>query len=302
MELRHLKSFLVLAEELHFTSAAKRLRVAQPALSKHIQELEAEMQVTLFERSSRRVLLTAAGVAFRDALQPALEALDEAQLAARRISSRQAGLLRIGFVGSLTHPLLPTLLSEFRELHPAVELVLDEQTPAQQLQRLIDHDLDIAFPGMTDPERRQRFQTETLFEERLFVALPQRHNLASRPRLRLSELKNQPLVITSRHGSPMAQHWLVNMCRQEGFEPEVGFEVDRAATVLHYVAAGLGLAVFPEQISRSGFSGVAFVPVTKTTPRFRYTVAWRSSGLGEAGQLFLDLGRKIAARFADLKS
>ncbi len=274
MELRHLKTFLTVAEELHFSRAAKRLHVAQPALSRTISDLEFEMGVQLLSRNSRGVTLTEAGEVFlkrvRRILSDTREAVGEAQARARG----ETGTLRIGFIGTLSHALLPNLLQIYRAQFPAVELALRELGPTQQRQEILAGNLDCGFIGLGFSQRDPELETVIAGEESLQVALPGQHRFAKRKSLRLIDLKQEKFYFTARVNAPVFNPWLIGLCRDAGFEPMIALEVERSATVLNYVAAGFGVAIFPSQIAQIATSGVQFIRLSGKLPRYQYHLAW----------------------------
>ncbi|TAG08297.1 MAG: LysR family transcriptional regulator [Verrucomicrobia bacterium] len=274
MELRHLRTFLAVAEELHFSRAAARMHVAQPALSRTIADLEEEMAVLLVERNSRAVALTEAGTLFLERVRQILVDTDDAVEAAQRRARGETGTLRIGFIGTLSQDLLPRLLHFYRERFPAVDLVLRELGPSQQRQEIIAGKLDCGFLGMTLSNRDAELEMVTVAEESLVAALPESHGLALRKVLRLADLRHESFYLTARSNAPIFNPWLIQLCRDAKFEPCVTQEIDRAATVLNYVAAGFGISVFPAQIAKLATTGVRFVPLSGKLQRYPYKLAW----------------------------
>lgn len=295
MELRHLRCFAAIAEEGGFSKAARRLCVAQPALSRTIRDLEGEIGARLFERDGRPVRLTGAGEVFLDRARLVLAEAARAVEEARRAAAGEAGRLSVAFIGTLGQEYLPGLLQSYRERVPGVALELHEMSPGEQLLRLSDGTVDVGFLGMADEEPGAPLRIECLFEEPLVAAVPAGHRLAKRRSLDLSLLKGEPFLLTARRQSPAYNHWLLGLCRKAGFEPEIVREVDRAATVLTFIAAGFGVSVFPAQIARHPVPGVAFIPSAPDTPRYRYCVGSRRADQSEAARLFLELARSRAA-------
>src|SRR5262245_26825869 len=193
MELRHLRYFVVVAEELHFRRAAERLHMSQPPLSQQIRALEAEVGATLLLRNQRKVELTAAGAAFLERAREILAAVEDAALEARRVQRGEVGRLAIGFVGSAMYSFVPDLLRAFRERYPDIQLRLQELGTSEQLRQLENGRLDVGF--MRTPSTRPELRAETVLEERVVAALPDAHPLAARARLRLTDLEGQPLVL-----------------------------------------------------------------------------------------------------------
>jgi LysR family transcriptional regulator, benzoate and cis,cis-muconate-responsive activator of ben and cat genes len=275
MELRHLRYYRAVGEELSFTRAAARLRVAQSAVSAQIRDLENELGVLLLERSRRRVQLTAAGAAFLEASSRILRSVEESSRQARRIGNAGYGSLAIGFIGSQSHEWMPRVLKQFRSKFPEVEVSLTEMHPSQQLEALLDRRLDVGLVGPIYGKPPSGLYLECFAEESPVAGMPTDHPLARKPAIALSELRNEPFIFTSERNSPNYRSWISSMCDRAGFNPRVVQEVDRARTGVQYVAAGFGISIFAEHISRLPAPGVRFVPLAPPVQKMRYGVAWR---------------------------
>jgi DNA-binding transcriptional LysR family regulator len=275
MELRHLRYFQAVADELSFTRAATRLRVAQSAVSAQIQDLEAELGVLLLERSRRRVRLTAAGQAFNEAAERILRSVQEASRQARRIGQGEYGVLAVGFIGSQSHEWMPRVLKRFRAKYPEVEVTLTEMHPSQQLEALLARTVDVGLVGPIDGKPPPGLYLEAFSEESTVVGLPSDHRFARLPKVSLAQLKDESFVLTSEKNSPNYRSLISRMCERAGFVPRVVQEVDRARTGVQYVAAGFGISIFAEHISRLPTPGVRFVPLSSPVQKMRYGIAWR---------------------------
>jgi len=277
MELRHLRYFLAVAEELNFRRAAARLHLAQPPLSTQVRQLEEELGVRLLERDSHRVALTAAGQVFLENCRRILRDTDDAVDAARRAARGETGRLAIGFVASLSQGVLPAVLRAYRQRYPDVLLTLAEMDSSQQIEALAARRLDLGFVGLGLPRETPDLEMTVVAEERLVAALPQEHPLVRRPRktLPLRLLANERFYLASRTNAPIFNPWLIVLCQQAGFQPNVVLETDRPATLLSYVAAGFGVTILPAQFSRLVTPGVVFVPLARPVPGYRYCAAWR---------------------------
>jgi DNA-binding transcriptional LysR family regulator len=275
MELRHLRYFKAVANELNFTRAASRLRVAQSAVSSQIQDLENELGVVLLERSRRRVTLTAAGEAFVEASERILRSVEDASRQARRIGHGEYGTLAVGFIGSQSHEWMPRVLKRFRAKYPEVEVTLMEIHPSQQLEALLARTLDVGLVGPISGKPPPGLRLECFSEEWPFVGMPNDHRFARLPKVALAQLKDEPFIFTSEKNSPNYRSLIARMCEQAGFVPKVVQEVDRARTGVQYVAAGFGISIFAEHISRLPAPGVRFVPLSPPVQKMRYGIAWR---------------------------
>jgi DNA-binding transcriptional LysR family regulator len=275
MELRHLRYFKAVADELNFTRAASRLRVAQSAVSSQIQDLENELGVVLLERSRRRVTLTAAGEAFVQASERILRSVEDASRQARRIGHGEYGTLAVGFIGSQSHEWMPRVLKRFRAKYPEVEVTLMEIHPSQQLEALLARTLDVGLVGPISGKPPPGLRLECFSEEWPFVGMPNDHRFARLPKVALAQLKDEPFIFTSEKNSPSYRSLISRMCERAGFVPRVVQEVDRARTGVQYVAAGFGISIFAEHISRLPAPGVRFVPLSGPVQKMRYGIAWR---------------------------
>src|ERR1700739_1487132 len=275
MELRHLRYFIAVAEELSFTRAAAVLHVAQSAVSAQIRLLEDSVGVMLLERNSRRVELTGAGRAFLLGVKKIVADLDEVTRLTRRIGRAETGHLAIGFIGAQSHGWMPLVLRRFRQKPPEVEVTLTEMVPSAQLEALSSHRLDVGLVGAIDGKSPAGLQVECIVEEEPLVGVPSDHALADRPFVRLRQLKDEGFILTSRENAPSFRSWLARLCQRAGFTPRVVQEVDRARTAVPYVAAGFGISIFGEHICRQPAPGVKFISLRPAAQKIRYGVAWR---------------------------
>jgi DNA-binding transcriptional LysR family regulator len=290
MELRHLKTFRAVAEELHFSRAAAKLNVAQPALSRTMMDLESEMGVRLVDRNSRGVALTEAGSVFLERVKRILDDTQTAVSEAQRRSRGETGILRIGFIGTLSFELLPRLLRVYRAAFPAVDLILRELGPTQQRSEILAGTLDCGFIGLTSENRDTDLEMVLAAEDSLVAALPDTHRLAGNKAVRLIELRDESFYLTARSNAPAFNPWVIGLCQNAGFEPQVSFEVDRSATVLNYIAAGFGVSVFPSRIAAMATPGVVFLPLADLLPTYHYKLAWAR---GNTNRRISDFARMV---------
>ena len=292
MELRHLRYFTAAAEELSFRRAAERLHVSQPALSVQIRQLEEELGATLLDRDRHHVALTAAGKVFLDHAHRLLRAADEAVRAAGRAARGETGRLAIGFIAQLSYEWLPTVLRNFRKRHPDVEISLTELTPTRQIEELLDRRLDLGIIGLGLPTPHDELEVSVMGHERLIVALPLDHPMATRRTIALADLAREKFIFTARVDAPAYSPWLLALCQRAGFEPEIALETDRSPSALNYVAAGFGVAIFPAQIGRLAMPLIRFVPLDRSTPEYQLSVAWRKDNRSPALERFLATARQ----------
>ncbi len=273
MEFRHLRYFLALAEELHFGRAAQRLAITQPPLSLNIQQLEASVGARLFDRDSKGVRLTAAGLAFRESAQALLAQADEARLLAREIEAGAIGRLRVGFVGSVLFRGLPQWLEAYHASHPRIDVALNELNSQEQIDALMHEELDLGF--VHTQRVPAGLQTLLVHAEPFRCCVPAGHALARRRKVSLLELRDEPFVLFSRQASPDYYTRIIEMCGAQGFYPRVRHEVRHWLSVVSLVSQGMGVSVVPAPLERSGMAGAAFRPLAEATPPSEVYCVWK---------------------------
>ena len=246
MELRQIKYFAALAEELSFTRAAKKLHVSQPPLSFQIASLEAELGTRLFDRTSRSVNLSEAGKAFLPHAKAILARLDDARDHVQRVAAGLEGRVQVGLAGSHFLGRFPAFIQQFRRLRPAIEVALHEMTPAEHLRALRDGRLDVSVSR--NPLNDGHISAALLWQDPVVVALPPEHRLATRRRLNLGQLKDEDFVFLRLDSSSFAKR-LYEACVQTGFTPRIAQQVVEVQAALNLVAAGLGVALVPASMA-----------------------------------------------------
>ncbi len=274
MELRHLKYFVAVAEEMHFGRAAKRLHIAQPPLSQQIMNLEDELGIKLFDRTRRAIQMTDAGIYFLKEAQQLLLHVEQAAETARRIYRGQAGRLIVGFVGSVIHTFLPEGLRVFRERFPDVELVLQELNTAEQIKSLHARRIDVGF--LYQAAKDSLLTSQLLTQAPLMVALPKKHPLSGRKSLHIGELAREPFIANTRSSEPVVRDAFISMCHSAGFSPRIAQEAGHVHTVLGLVASGLGACILPDFIKNIRRPGVQYIPLAGSPPSVKLAVVWRS--------------------------
>lgn len=264
VELRHLRYFRAVAEELHFGRAAERLHIAQPPLSQQIRQLERELGVALLLRTTRSVELTAAGQAYLLRAVKILDAVDDAGEQARRIAGGTEGQLAVGCVGSATYSLLPRLVRALGDSLPDVEVsVRGEMLAPAQLAALATGEIDLAL--LRPPVQQPGVRAEVVRRDRLLVALPADHRLADNDVLTIADLRDEYFIAHAGHGRSVMNNVLNAVCADAGFIPRVRHEVMETSTLVTLVAAGLGVAVVPDPTAALDIAGVRFVALVPET-------------------------------------
>jgi DNA-binding transcriptional LysR family regulator len=292
MEFRHLRCFLVLADELHFGRAAKRLSMTQPPLSLNIQQLEASVGARLFDRNSRGVQLTAAGQALVPRAQALMEQAGAAMREAREVAQGVVGSLQVGFAGTVLYRGLPQILKRFHTQHPQLRLVLREMSSSDQLVDLMHDRLDAGF---VHTPRVGSGLSQVLVSRQAFVAcLPATHALGRRRSIAPVELAGQPFVAISRAVSPDYHDRILGLCADHGFVPEVRFELRHWLSVVSLVAQGLGISMVPEALAMAGLPDVRFVRLKGDTPAYDTRCLWKTGREQAALGAFLSAVRAFA--------
>ena len=261
MELRLMRYFVAVAEELHFGRAAARLHMAQPPLSQQIRLLEAGLGVELLRRTTRKVELTAAGVAYLDRVRSVLWEVEDAAREVRRVAAGTEGRLVVGCVGSATYSLLPALARRLREELPRVDFSFrGEMLAPAQVEALVARNIDLAL--LRPPVDSSEIELRTLRHDKLIVALPEGHRLSGRKRIKVSDLRDEDFIMHAGQGRSVMSGVVASLCQDAGFVPRVRQEVAETSTMVTFVAAGLGVAIVPEPVSALGVPGATFRPLT----------------------------------------
>ena len=272
VELRHLRSFVVAAEELHVGRAAARLHLTQPSLSRQIAALERDVGVPLFTRIRRRFGLTPAGEIFLSAAREITRRADEAARDAQRAHRGELGTLRLGFVQSATFEALPRLLAAFRVAHPDVTLEVEAMTTIRQVAALRAGRLDIGLlrPPISEPE----LTTRVISRDSLVVALPGGHPLARRKRVALASLADESFVLYTRAFGPSVQDAIIGHCLAAGFSPRIIQEAADVQTIVSLVAAGLGVSLLIAPTPPTAERAVVYRPISDDLPSWELALAW----------------------------
>lgn len=275
VDLGRLRSFVVVAEELHVRRAAERLHMTQPPLSRQLQRLERELGVELFLRSRRGISLTAAGTALLPEARALLAGADRAATVARDAAEGRHGTLRIGFVGSASFSLLPRVLRRYREQAPDVRLVLEERTTAAQLRELRAGRLDVGLG--TQPQAAPDLVVEPIGREPLVAIVAAGHRLAGEQRISLAALAGEPFVLYPRGEGPGMHDLTLGLCAEAGFTPEISQEAVQMATIVSLVAGGLGVSVVPAAVAALRRDDVRYLELEEQTAAITTVVAYRES-------------------------
>lgn len=274
MEFRHLRYFVMVAEELHFGRAASRLNIAQPALSQQIRQLESELGFSLFERDKHRVELTSAGRVFLDEARLILIHVQQARAAAERAYLGASGRIVIGFVGSATYHIVP-LLQEYRALFPLVHIVLHQMKTIEQLQALHEKRIDVGIIRPTNTS--SEIELERIHKEAFIVALPSNHRLVKKNTLTIRDLTKEPFILTQFHPGSSYYGSVMQCCYEAGFRPNVVLEAPEILTIVAFVAARMGIALVPESFEAQQNVGVVYRKIQDDIKLLELAIAWRTN-------------------------
>lgn len=294
IDLRQLRYFVAVAEELHFGRAAARLHIAQPSLSRAIRDLESALGVQLLVRTKRSVQLTEAGLTLLDEAPPALEAVEHCLVRTRRVGSGELGELSVAFLPSVTGVLIPQLVTAFRTARPDVHLQLREMLDDPLLAALMSGRVDVGI--LRSRANDEGLSFEPLVDDPVHVVLPLGHPLAARKRLAYRDLRDESFVLWPRSQSREGYDSVIEGCRKAGFAARVVQECAHPYTTLGLVAAGAGVSVL-SGLFRSFRSDVAFVPLS--IPRGTIYLGWRSGSPSPARDALVDLVRRGGAGLLD---
>lgn len=288
VELRHLRYFVAVAEELHFGRAAERLHVAQPAVSQQIRRLEKEIGLRLLARSSRGVSLTEAGRAFLTDARASLDHSERAVREARKVASGESGCVRVGLVGSATHGVLTGVMGPFRERFPGVSLAPFEMSTIPQLEALRGGRLDAGFLYLPPNRGSEDLEVETFAQESLVAVLPASHPLAASRRVALGEMSREPFVVVDRALEPVWNERSWDACKKgTGFAPDVAAETADLSVALGLVAAGVGVALLPASVRDLKNGGIVYRELAPPAPTVELCVARARTSLSPAAGTFL---------------
>jgi DNA-binding transcriptional LysR family regulator len=248
MELRHLRYFQAVAEELSFSRAAKRLHVAQPALSRAIKQLEHTLGAEVLERSRHHVRVTPAGAVLLREIAVLLQQLEEVSRRVRRTAAGEEGELRLGYIGPPTQPFLGRLLHEYRRRYPLVSIHLEERTPERVWEMVARGRLSAALTRPVLAHKALGLRTILLREERLGIVVPSGHSLAQRRSVPWNTLAREPLIVLARREGIGLHDAVIAGCRQAGVTPRLAHTPSLIGTVMSYVEAGAGIGVVTESV------------------------------------------------------
>jgi DNA-binding transcriptional LysR family regulator len=284
MELRHLRYFVAVADEMNFTRAAEKLRLAQPSLTRQIHNLEAELGVQLLDRTKNQVSLTQEGTSFLVDARRLVALSLESMKSVQRVSRGESGQLNLGYLVRFNFGLLPTTLASFYLACPNMAANLFDMSPAEQLSALEARRIDLGFMGLRPPatsKNMKSLQWECVAQHPVVVVLPENHPLAAKQSIKIAELRTQFFVAMSEKTYPGSRDWLAGMCKEAAFTPRILQDVELESGLMTFVADGLGVTLAREQIQKLPHPGVVFRPLAASAKDYYWNFCFASVGRSE---------------------
>jgi DNA-binding transcriptional LysR family regulator len=289
MELRQLRYFLTVAQELHFGNAARKMNISQPPLSMQIKQLEEELEMKLFNRTSRFVELTPQGEYLKREVEGILNKLDLSVKTAKKIAKGNLGILKVGFVAIVTQLGFPGIIRDYKKKFPGVSLELKDLSSSRQIRMLREHDLDIGFINsfahdLKDLEKRQ------YAKGKFKIAIPSTHRLASRKKVSLGDFQGENIIMFKKDVQPVLFDSIIESFKKAGAEPFSIQEINQRITSLALVAAGMGICPVSPPVEQLRTGGdVLYKPVKDPFPEFELAAVWSGANSSRALHEFLDI-------------
>ena len=287
VELRHLRYFVAVAEELHFGRAALKLHLAQPPLSQQIRQLEEMLGYPLFVRTSRSVRLTPAGTVYLERTRNLLQTVERDITEMRRVAAGESGSLHIGFVGSAMLSRLPKILVDFRASFPKIELQLHESFTSRVVEGLEDRSLDVGL--LRDADEKEGLHMETLFTESFVAVVSVRHALSGKKSIAPASLSGEPFVFYPRSAGIRAFEKPMSICEAAGFRPRIVQVASHWLTILRLVGTGIGVSIAPASVRQIASTETVCISLRGVREVSEMQLAWRD---GEA--------RPMVGHFAEI--
>lgn len=301
MELRHMRYFVAVAEELSFTKAAQKLRLAQPSLTRQLRNLEDELGVVLLDRSKTPITLTPEGRVFLFDAKRLLTMCAESVNAVQKMQHGENSPLNIGYVANIHYGLLPATLGAFRKLCPRVALNLFDMTGAGQLDAIEARKIDLGFVGLTPSVSNEELSSACVGQDTMVVAVSEKHPFAMVTSIQIKDLSDQFFVAMSPKTHPGERSWLLDTCRKAGFECRVLQEVDTETAVIKFVADGLGIALLAEQLTRLPHDGVHFVKVAPPLRR-ETSIVWRTDNPSKPLRDYIEIVKDLSEGSSEFRA
>lgn len=287
IELRHLKYFLAVAEDLHFRKAAERLYISQPGLSRQIKQMEDDLGVKLFERNNRKVVLTPAGIYLKKELSMVIKNLDEVLQHARLMEEGKEGSIKLGYVGSAMQNIIPELLLKFRETHPTIRFSLAEMNNTGQVNALLNKEIDVGFVRLNQvPED---LQLRPVLNDTFTLVLPANHPLSTYNFESLNQLEGEEFILFEKAYSPVYYERVMSLFEYAGFSPKVSHYTVHANTIFRLVENHFGISIIPTSLKEGYAMNVKFIELRDIPIRAVLSVVWNKKNRNPTLQKILEL-------------
>jgi DNA-binding transcriptional LysR family regulator len=285
IELRHLRYFVAVAQELNFGRAAKRLKITQPSLSRQIQKLEQELAVKLFERLPSQIQLTRTGELFLVEAQQILAKVEQGIKIIQRANRGEIGQLKIGFQGSAVYDLIPNSIRAFRSSFPNVDVIIQLMGTKEQISALENNQLDLGF--VVPPIDNSKLIVETILQEPVIVVLPENHPLAHKTEITIADLGDEPLILASRDRGCGLFEQIFNLYYQADLRPNIIYAAREMQVMLGFVAAGMGISLLPAYVQSLQRLGVVYRSLKPHAPVVELAIAYQNNNYQPTLQAFL---------------
>lgn len=280
IELRHLVYFKMLAEELHYRKAAEKLFISQSALSQQIKQLEQLIQISLFDRSNKKVALSESGKSlYKDAVQ-VLNKVETALTNLELIKIGNTGQLRIGFVASAMQSILPGLLKNFHKECPNIKFQLDELNNREQLMALKNEELDLGF--MRSNHVDTGYDIKSVYKETFSLVLPQNHPINAENFINIGQFREESFILFPNDQSQLYYQQIINLCADQGFAPKIAHRSIHAPTIFKLVEYGMGVSVIPTSLAHTENKEIKFIELKKITQRTELYAVWKKKSQNPA--------------------
>ena len=287
LELRHLKYFLAVAEELHYRKAAEKLFISQPGLSRQIKQLEDEIGVTLFERHSRKVSLTKAGNYLNEEIRHNLKNLDNILAHAKHLNDGVVGSLRLGYVGSAMEEIIPDLLLKFRKQNPNALFSLKEMDNNLQIEGLLSQEIDVGFVRLERVPRDIKIQP--LLKENFCLVLPRDHKIDTSNFKDIKQLEQEPFILFNPQYSKSYHEKVMQIFDDAGFVPSVRHNTIHAGSIFKLVENNFGVSIVPKSLQTKSIKGVKFIELSKIPQKTTLSIVWNTTNRNPILKAFINL-------------
>lgn len=287
LELRHLRYFLAVAEDLHFRKAAERLYISQPGLSRQIKQMEDDLELKLFERHNRKVVLTEAGKYLKDEFTRNLKQLDDAINHAKLIHYGKIGQIKLGYVGSAMQQLIPQLLISYRETKPDVVFSLKEMDNSKQINALLNFDLDIGFVRLEEVPKT--IEKKCIKSDVFCLVLPEGHHINELNFENILQLKAESFILFDPEYSESYYNNVLQVFKDSGFKPSISHLTIHASSIYNLVKNNFGISIVPKSLASNQIKGVKFIELDKIPQRTDLSVVWNKANRNPLLPELLDL-------------